>query len=91
MSKYCNDCKRNVTPRRRFSLAKFLLLFGVFYIFTYPFQSKVCPFCKGTLLSDRKEDLDSRLAQLKMAFDKRLITEDEYNQRKDRVLKESGI
>lgn len=91
MSKYCNDCKRNVTPRRRFSLGRFLLGFGVFYLPFYILQTKVCPFCKGSLFSHRKEDLDSRLAQLNLAYDKKLITEQEYNERKDRILKESGI
>ncbi len=47
MAKFCTDCKRNVTPKRKFSLAKFFLLFGILYLPVYIFQGKQCPICNG--------------------------------------------
>ena len=52
-TKFCIDCQRNVTPRRKFSWAKFFLLLGFFYLPFYLLQKKRCPICNGTHFEHR--------------------------------------
>lgn len=47
-TKYCNDCERNVTPRRTFKLGHFILSGFMFYPLVYWLQKKKCPICNGT-------------------------------------------
>jgi hypothetical protein len=43
--KYCTNCKKQVNPRKDFSIVKFFLLFGVLYLPFYLFKAKTCPSC----------------------------------------------
>lgn len=54
MSKFCNDCGRNVTPRRKFSWGVFFLTGFVFYPLAYIFQKKRCPMYNGSNFSKAK-------------------------------------
>jgi hypothetical protein len=42
---YCANCQKNVSPRRRWSWAAFIFLFGVFYLPFYLMQRPKCPSC----------------------------------------------
>ena len=60
--KYCNDCKRNVKPSKKFSIGWFIfnclwLIGGVVYIIYYFGKSKVCPICGGNHLEASREDI----------------------------------
>ena len=47
-TKYCHDCKRNVTPTKQFNWLAFIFLCGLFYLPVYILKRKRCPLCNGT-------------------------------------------
>jgi RNA polymerase subunit RPABC4/transcription elongation factor Spt4 len=51
--KYCMDCKRNVTPRKKFNWLPVIFVIGIpFYLPYYLFiKRKKCPICTGTQFS----------------------------------------
>jgi len=48
---WCNDCQRNVSPRKNFNWFAFLILLGIFYAPFYLLQSPKCPICNGKSFS----------------------------------------
>jgi len=44
---WCNLCKRNVIPSKKFNWLVFIFLCGIFYIPVYLLQTKKCPICQG--------------------------------------------
>lgn len=54
MPKYCTQCDRNVTPKKRFNWSIFLLLCltlvgGIFYVIWFILRpNNRCPICNGT-------------------------------------------
>jgi hypothetical protein len=51
---YCNLCKRNVVPGKKFNWLVAIFLCGVFYIPFYLFASEKCPICQGTSFGPAK-------------------------------------
>ena len=46
--KWCPDCKRNVTPVKKFNWLAFIFFFGILYLPYYVFIAKPkCPICNG--------------------------------------------
>jgi len=45
MSKYCQNCDKEVNPGKTFSIFKFFILLGIFYLPFYLLKPKVCPSC----------------------------------------------
>lgn len=46
-SLYCNLCKRNVVPQKKFNWLVFIFLCGIFYIPVYLLQKAKCPICQS--------------------------------------------
>lgn len=44
-TKWCPDCKRNVTPQKKFNWLAFIFLAGIFYLPIYFLKGKKCPIC----------------------------------------------
>jgi len=62
MKKHCNDCKRNITPVKKFNWGWFLgglLTFGIIstlYLIYFIVKGKnVCPICNGKDLAPAKD------------------------------------
>lgn len=55
-SMYCPDCKRNITPEKKFNWLAFIFLAGVFYLPVYWLKKKKCPICGNKKLQPAKSD-----------------------------------
>lgn len=45
---WCNLCRRNVEPQKKFNWLVFLFLCGLFYLPIYLLQTAKCPICKAS-------------------------------------------
>jgi len=53
---YCNLCKRNVVPEKKFNWLIFIFMCGIFYLPFYWMSKAKCPICKGTSYGPAKAD-----------------------------------
>jgi hypothetical protein len=53
---YCNLCRRNVVPEKKFNWLIFIFLCGIFYLPFYWMGKGKCPICKGTNYGPAKAD-----------------------------------
>jgi hypothetical protein len=53
---WCNLCKRNVVPTKKFNWLVFIFLCGIFYLPVYLLQAKKCPICQASSFSPAKAD-----------------------------------
>jgi hypothetical protein len=54
---WCNLCKRNVTPDKKFNWLVFIFLCGIPYAIWYAiFKKPVCPICNGSNFSPMRQD-----------------------------------
>ncbi len=54
--KWCNLCKRNVNPTKKFNWLVFFLLCGLLYLPYYFLKNPKCPICSGDKFSPAKAD-----------------------------------
>jgi len=52
--KYCEACKRNVTPIKTFNWLVFIFLCGLCYLPFYLTQTPHCPICRGKSFTEPK-------------------------------------
>jgi hypothetical protein len=45
--KFCNNCRQNVEPTKKFNWLVFICLCGICYVPVYLLMSKKCPMCQG--------------------------------------------
>lgn len=54
--RYCELCKRNIEPTKKFNWLAFIFLCGIFYLPYFMLKSKMCPICGTTRLSAQTHD-----------------------------------
>lgn len=54
--RFCELCKRNVEPKKKFNWLVFIFLCGIFYVPYYLLKKKTCPICGTDKLSDSRSD-----------------------------------
>ncbi|KLU66040.1 hypothetical protein DEAC_c20790 [Desulfosporosinus acididurans] len=54
--RYCELCKRNVEPTKKFNWLVFIFMCGIFYLPFYWMKKKGCPICGTSHLSAPKPE-----------------------------------